>query len=320
MVNFWTYTCINWLRQLPYVRAWSERYRDRGLVVIGVHTPEFGFEHTVENVQQAAKDMRVEYPIAIDSNYAVWNAFANHYWPALYFVDASGRLRHHRFGEGDYEASERVIQQLLTEAGDKHVGSDLVSVDPGGAELGADWQDLESTESYLGYSRTEHFASAGEVAPGESSVYRVPAQLTRNQWALDGAWTFEREAVVSNAAAGRIVYQFHARDLHLVMGPVSRGASVGFRVRIDGRAPGSSHGLDVDEQGLGRLADQRMHQLIRQPMPGDGPSLRDPVSKFRRRGVRLHVRVGIVPMAAAISARSAARVLSLWPTTVSTMP
>jgi thiol-disulfide isomerase/thioredoxin len=267
LVNFWTYTCINWLRQLPYVRGWAQKYKDQGLVVIGAHTPEFSFEHNIDNVKQATRDMRVDYPVAIDNDYAVWDAFANRYWPALYFVDATGRIRHHHFGEGAYEESERVIQQLLNEAGAGDIGPELVTGDARGAEVAADWDDLESPESYLGLARSENFASSGGALHNKSRVYTAPAHLRLNQWALAGDWTIENEAVVLNEPDGRIVYQFHARDLHLVMGPRTRGMSIPFRVRIDGVPLGDAHGFDVDEQGNGTLAGQRLYQLVRQPMP-----------------------------------------------------
>jgi thiol-disulfide isomerase/thioredoxin len=273
LVDFWTYTCINWLRTLPYVRAWFDKYRDHGLVVIGVHTPEFPFEHDIENVRRAAKDMRIEYPIAIDSGYAVWDAFNNHYWPALYLVDAQGRIRHHQFGEGDYEEAGLIMQQLLTEAGIEGVGRDTVTVNASaetnarGPEVAADWAHLESAETYVGSERAENFASPGGAVTGAPHVYTAPAHLRRNQWALVGKWTVEREAAALNVADGRIAYRFHARDLHLVMGPAARGASVRFRVSIDGRPPGAAHGSDVDPQGNGKVSDQRLYQLIRQPTP-----------------------------------------------------
>jgi thiol-disulfide isomerase/thioredoxin len=267
LVNFWTYTCINWLRQLPYVRGWAEKYKDRGLVVIGVHTPEFSFEHNVDNVRQAAKNMRVDYPIAIDNDYTIWDVFTNRYWPALYFVDARGRIRHHYFGEGAYEESERAIQRLLSEAGAVDVGPELVTVDARDAEAAADWDDLHSTEIYLGFARTENFASSGGAARDNSRVYAAPAQLRLNHWALDGDWTFENESVVLNQVNGRIVYQVHARDLHLVMGPATLGSSIRFHVLVDGLPPGAAHGFDVDDQGNGTVAEQRLYQLIRQPMP-----------------------------------------------------
>jgi thiol-disulfide isomerase/thioredoxin len=264
LVDFWTYTCINWLRTFGYVRAWAERYRDHGLVVIGVHTPEFPFEQDVDNVRQAAKDMAVEYPIALDSDYDVWRAFDNKYWPAVYIADAQGQIRHHQFGEGGYDECEEVIQQLLHAAGQEDVGDDLVSVAGDGFEAQADWANLESPETYLGYQQAENFASDG-AAPDEPRTYEVPDKLRLNQWALAGDWTIESRASVLNAADGRIAFRFHARDVHLVMGPPAPGTSVPFLVTVDGESPGEAHGLDVDEQGHGTLAEQRLHQLIRQP-------------------------------------------------------
>ena len=267
VVDIWTYTCVNWLRTLPYVRAWAEKYKDQGLVVIGVHTPEFAFEKNVDNIRRAAKGMRVDYPIAIDSDYAIWRAFKNNYWPALYVVDAQGRIRHHHFGEGEYEQAEMVIQQLLSEAGAKGVARDLVSVDPRGAEVAADWSSLKSPENYVGYERTENFASPGGAVLATPRVYAVPAQLKLNHWALSGDWTIEKPAIVLNKPNGRIAYRFHARDLNLVMGPAVAGTSVRFRVLIDGQPAGAAHGSDVDEQGNGRVTQQRLYQLIRQPKP-----------------------------------------------------
>jgi thiol-disulfide isomerase/thioredoxin len=267
LVDFWTYTCINWLRSLPYVRAWAEKYKDQGLVVIGVHTPEFGFEKDIDNVRRAAKDMGVAYPIALDNDYAVWRAFRNNAWPALYFVDAQGRIRHHHLGEGEYERSEKIIQQLLAEAGAADVGQKLVSVDARGAEAAADWGSLKSPENYVGYERTENFASTGGAVSGKPRVYAAPARLRLNHWALSGDWTMQKQATVLNKANGRIAYRFHARDLHLVMGPAARGASVRFRVLIDGQPPGAAHGIDVDDQGNGTVTEQRLYQLIRQPKP-----------------------------------------------------
>jgi thiol-disulfide isomerase/thioredoxin len=266
LVDFWTYTCINWRRSLPYVRAWAEKYKDQGLVVIGVHSPEFEFEKNVDNVRQAAKDMKVDYPIAIDSDYAIWRAFRNEYWPALYFVDAQGRIRQHQFGEGEYEQSEMVIQQLLAESGNHSIGHELVSVDARGPEAAADWDSLKSSENYVGYERTENFASPGGAVLDKKHLYDVPAQLRLNHWALSGDWTIENHAIVLNKANGRIAYRFHARDLHLVMGPAP-GTSVRFRVLIDGQPPGAAHGFDVDDQGNGAVTEPRMYQLVRQPMP-----------------------------------------------------
>ena len=267
LVNFWTYTCINWLRSLPYVRAWAQKYQGDGLVVLGVHTPEFDVEHDLDNVRRAAEDLRVDYPVAIDNDYAIWNAFDNHYWPALYFVDAQGRIRHHRFGEGDYEQSEAIIQRLLTEAGIGRIGHELVLVDAGGVEAAADWDSLWSPENYLGYGRTENFASSNGAVLDTPHGYAAPARLGLNHWALSGDWTVQAQATVLNQAGGRILYRFHARDLHLVMAPAAPGTAVRFRVLIDGQPPGAAHGADVDDQGNGTVTQPRLYQLIRQPGP-----------------------------------------------------
>ena len=264
LASFWTYTCINWLRQLPYLRAWAGKYSGDGLVVIGVHTPEFPFEHDVDNVRRAVKSMRVDYPVAIDNDYAIWRAFDNHYWPALYFADAQGRIRHHRFGEGEYQQSEMIIQQLLAEAGSGGISRDLVSVDARGVEEAADWASLRSPENYTGYERTENFASPGGVLPGRPQVYSAPAQLRLNHWALSGGWTMEDQAATANGADGQIAYRFHARDLNLVMGSATPGTSVRFRVLMDGQPPGADHGTDLDRQGQGTATEQRLYQLIRQ--------------------------------------------------------
>ena len=267
LVEFWTYTCINWLRTLPYVRAWAAKYKDQGLVVIGVHSPEFEFEKSIANVRRAARDLGVNYPIAIDSEHAVWRAFRNQYWPALYFVDAQGRIRHHQFGEGEYDRAEMVIQQLLAEAGARGVGRDLVTVDARGLEAAADWSALKSPENYLGYDRTENFASPGGAVLGQRRSYAVPSRLNLNEWALSGEWTVERQASLLGKANGRITSRFHARDLHLVMGPAAGAKPVRFRVLIDGQPPGAAHGVDVDAQGNGTATEQRLYQLIRQPKP-----------------------------------------------------
>ena len=266
LVDFWTYTCINWLRQLPYVRAWAGKYRGNGLVVIGVHTPEFGFEHNPENVSRAVRDMRIEYPVALDNDYAVWRAFDNYYWPALYFADAQGQIRHHHFGEGEYQQSEMVLQQLLAEAGFDG-GHDMVSPDARGIEAAADWDSLRSPENYTGSARTENFASPGGLVPGRPHVYEIPAGLRLNQWALSGDWTVEDEPATLNTAGGQIACRFHARDLHLVMGPAAPGASARYQVLLDGQPPGEAHGTDVDAQGHGTATGQRLHQLIRQSGP-----------------------------------------------------
>jgi thiol-disulfide isomerase/thioredoxin len=265
LVDFWTYTCINWLRTLGYVRAWHEEYADHGLVVVGVHTPEFPFEKDADNVRWAAKDQRVEYPIALDPDYAIWRAFDNNYWPAVYIADAEGRIRHHQFGEGGYKECEMVIQRLLRDAGRDGIADDFVSVADEGFEAQADWSNLESPETYLGYQQAQNFASPGGAEVDEPRAYDLPDELRLNQWALSGDWTVESGASVLNAADGRIAFRFHARDVHLVMGPATRGTEVPFRVLVDGDAPGQAHGLDVDEDGDGTLSEQRLHQLIRQP-------------------------------------------------------
>jgi len=270
LVSFWTYTCINWLRQLPYLRAWAGKYAGHGLVVIGVHTPEFSFEHFGDNVRRAAADMRIDYPVATDNNYAVWSAFGNHYWPALYFADAQGRIRHHYYGEGEYQQSEMVIQQLLTEAGLAGTGRELVQVEARGVEAPADWASLRSPENYTGYARTENFVSPGGPLPGTPHRYTVPAELGLNHWALSGDWTMGEEAATLNAAGGQIACRFHARDLNLVMGPAGPGAATQFRVLIDGVPPGAAHGTDADGEGNGTATEQRLCQLIRQPGPVAG--------------------------------------------------
>jgi thiol-disulfide isomerase/thioredoxin len=267
LVDFWTYTCINWLRTLPYVRSWAEKYSSHGLVVIGVHTPEFPFEKDADNVRWAIKDMMVDYPVAADNDYAVWGAFDNHYWPALYFADAAGRIRHHYFGEGEYRQSEMVIQQLLAEAGSGGFDREMVSVEPRGLEVAADWAALRSPETYTGYEQAENFASPGGLAPGQRHAYAAPERLRINNWALSGDWTVDGQAATANAADGRIEFRFHARDLNLVVGPAARGTSVPFRVLIDGQPPGPAHGVDADYQGHGTVAQQRVYQLIRQPGP-----------------------------------------------------
>jgi thiol-disulfide isomerase/thioredoxin len=267
LVDFWTYTCINWLRTLGHVRAWWEKYADHGLVVVGVHTPEFPFERDVDNVRLAAQEMRVEYPVALDSDYAVWEAFSNQYWPAVYIADADGRIRHHHFGEGGYEECERVIQRLLSDDGSDGIPDDLVVVADDGLEAQADWSNLESPETYLGYDQAQNFASPGGAKLAQSRTYVAPEMLKLNQWALSGEWTVERGASFLGGADGRIAFRFHARDVHLVMGPPARGATVPFVVSVDGEPPGEAHGLDVDERGHGTLSEQRLHQLIRQRGP-----------------------------------------------------
>jgi len=265
LVEFWTYTCINWRRTLPYVRAWADRYKDQGLVVIGVHTPEFEFEKNLDNVRHAVKEIGITFPVAIDSNYAIWGAFRNQYWPALYFVDAQGRIRHHHFGEGDYQESEVVIQRLLAEAGHTGISAGLIAVKPTGVEAAADWATLKSPETYLGYERSESFEGAAVL--DKRQVYRAPANMALNEWALAGDWTVRTDSAVPNAPNGRLVYRFHARDVNLIMSPPADGRSVRFHVLIDGRPPGAAHGADVDEHGDGIVTEPRMYQLIRQREP-----------------------------------------------------
>ena len=243
LVNFWTWTCINWLRQEPYVRAWSQAYRDDGLLVVGVHTPEFSFEHDIDGVRQAVEVRDIDYPVAQDNDYAVWSAFANRYWPALYFVDKEGVIRDEHFGEGRYEESERVIQRLLG------VERELVSVEGLGVEAAADWDHLGTSETYLGHARGEPPAS--------------PDRLPLNHWAFTGEWTVGPESVALDQAGGSIFYRFHARDAHIVLSPGS-GEPIPFRVLLDGEAPGPSHGVDIDEDGNGVLLEARMYQLVRQ--------------------------------------------------------
>jgi thiol-disulfide isomerase/thioredoxin len=257
LVNFWTLTCINWLRQEPYVRAWSQAYRDDGLIVIGVHTPEFSFEQEIDRVRQATEDRAIDYPVALDSDYAIWSAFDNHYWPALYFVDTGGGIRDQHFGEGRYEQSERVIQELLG------IERELTAVEGVGVEAEADWDQLRTPETYLGYGRGNGLASPNGQSLDERRAYEFPESLGFNSWALAGEWTIGREQVVLDGAGGSIAYRFHARDAHLVLSPGAR-EPIPFRVLLDGEAPGLSHGVDVDEDGNGLLREGRLYQLVRQ--------------------------------------------------------
>jgi thiol-disulfide isomerase/thioredoxin len=267
LVDFWTYSCINCLRTLPYVRAWAEKYKDRGLVVIGVHAPEFAFEKRIDNVTRAVADLHIAYPVAIDNDYAIWRAFGNRYWPAHYFVDAQGRIRHHHFGEGDYEGSERVIQQLLAEAGQtRAAASGLVAVKATGVEQAWDGANARSPETYLGTRRAERFVSPGGAVPDKASVYTAGAPRL-NEWGLAGRWTLRPQHAELDEADGAIVYRFHARDLHLVLGPAGDGRPVRFQVRIDGAAPGADHGEDVDADGFGTVRGERLYQLVRQRGP-----------------------------------------------------
>ncbi|MBV8172041.1 MAG: redoxin domain-containing protein [Candidatus Eremiobacteraeota bacterium] len=267
LIDIWTYTCVNWRRTLPYVRAWAHKYGRNGLVVIGVHTPEFEFEKDMDNIRRASKEMGVDYPIAVDSDYAIWRALNNEYWPALYFVDAQGHIRAHQFGEGKYDEAERTIQQLLAEAGSTEFDRGFVSVDPRGLELSANWNDVESPETYVGFDRTENFASPGGFVAGRDHVYSVPARLALNEWALSGDWTSRKDAAALDKSGGRVAFRFHARDVNLIMGPATRGSSVRFRVLLDGAPPGNAHGGDVDANGYGRVSQQDTYQLIRQGRP-----------------------------------------------------
>jgi len=264
LVDFWTYSCINCLRTLPYLKAWAAKYHDQGLVVIGVHAPEFAFERDVGNVTAAIKKLGVTYPVAIDNDYTLWRAFDNEYWPAHYFVDAQGHIRYHHFGEGDYDQSEHVIQQLLREAGHTQVSSDLVQADAQGVQQAADNQDMRSPETYVGYRRAEHFASTPAVAGDKETQYQLPAQPQLNQWGVEGHWTIGAEQATLAQANGRIAYRFQARDLHLVLGPGSNGRPVRFKVTVDGKAPGDAHGTDVAPDGSGQVTEQRLYQLVRQ--------------------------------------------------------
>jgi cytochrome c biogenesis protein CcdA/thiol-disulfide isomerase/thioredoxin len=266
LVDFWTYSCINCLRALPYVKGWSEKYKDHGLVVIGVHAPEFAFEKDVNNVRRAVSELGITYPVALDDNYAIWQGFNNQYWPAHYFIDSTGQIRSHHFGEGNYEESERTIRQLLTQAGYTNLPqAGIGSTTASGVQAAADEAHDQSPETYVGYRRAQSFSSPGGLVQDHPHAYAVPPALKLNQWALGGTWTIDPEKAVLNTAPGRIVYGFFARDLHLVLGPGSNGKPVRFRVQLDGTAPGPNHGADTDASGAGVIKDQRLYQLIRQP-------------------------------------------------------
>ena len=264
LVDFWTYSCINCLRTLPYLRAWADKYKDAGLVVLGVHAPEFAFEKRLSNVRKATRDLGIGFPVAVDNDFAIWRRFGNRAWPAFYFIDAQGRIRHHQFGENQYEEAEQVIQQLLAEAGQTRIPSGLVAPQGEGVQAAAPATGALSEETYLGYERAHNFASPGGVARDRANDYRGPAALRANQWALAGDWTVQRERAVLNRVDGRIAYRFHARDLHLVLGPSADGKPVRFRVLLDGKAPLADHGFDVDAQGNGVIDGQRLYQLVRQ--------------------------------------------------------
>ncbi|MDE3071288.1 MAG: cytochrome c biogenesis protein DipZ [Pseudomonadota bacterium] len=284
LVDFWTYSCINCIRTLPYVRGWADKYRDHGLVVIGVHAPEFAFEKDPANVARAIRELGVDYPVALDNDYAIWQGFNNEYWPAHYFIDAQGRIRHHHFGEGGYHQSEDVIRQLLAAAGQKNLPTGYVDDNRHGVEAAASDDPTRSPETYVGYARAENFAG-GRVAHDEALDYRAPASLATNQWAFDGRWSVRDEYAQLDRADGRIVYRFRGRDLHLVLGPGSAGKPIRFRVRIDGKPPGADHGVDTDADGNGTVTAQRLYQLVRQ---ADGSGERLFEIEFLDPGVRAY--------------------------------
>ena len=267
LVDFWTYTCVNWLRTLPYVRAWAAKYADAGLTVVGVHTPEFGFERNIDNVIAQSRSLAVEYPVAVDNDYAVWRAFSNHFWPALYLADADGRLRYHHFGEGEYAMAEMAIQQLLLEAGAESIDQDLVMVEPRGLEVAADWQTLGSPETYLGYAQSTGFASEARARFDRAHDYTAAPQLPLNYWDLSGRWTVAQHAALLDEPGGRVAFEFQARDVNFVMGPAPGGGPVPFRVFLDGVAAGGAAGTDVAADGHGTVTDQRCYQLIRHRGP-----------------------------------------------------
>jgi cytochrome c biogenesis protein CcdA/thiol-disulfide isomerase/thioredoxin len=264
LVDFWTYSCINCLRSLPYVKAWSEKYKDYGLVVLGVHAPEFAFEKDLKNVQRAVNEMNIGYPVALDNNFSIWQSFNNQYWPAHYFIDAQGRIRGHHFGEGNYDESEMLIRQLLADAGAKNLPAPGASIHAGGVQAAADNEHMQSPETYLGYERADNFAAAPELQPDRVAEYRLPKPLALNQWGLDGKWQVDKEKAVLAGATGKIYFRFYARDLHLVIGPGADGKPVRFRVTLDGQPPMQSHGADIGDKGDGTVREQRLYQLIRQ--------------------------------------------------------
>jgi thiol-disulfide isomerase/thioredoxin len=264
LVDFWDYSCINCIRAIPYVRAWADKYKDSGLVVIGVHTPEFDIEKQLPNVQKAVNKFGITYPVALDNNQAIWNAFQNEYWPAHYFIDAKGKVRFEHFGEGDYDQSEHWIQQLLQERNAKPMPGTTVAIDAQGVEAAADTNDVRSPETYIGYARAAHFASPGGISQDSEKNYTAPAQPGLNEWGLSGEWVDHGQVAILKSAGGKIVFHFHARDLHLVLGPTADGKPVHFRVTVDGQAPGDNHGVDTDAQGSGVVTDHRLYQLVRQ--------------------------------------------------------
>jgi thiol-disulfide isomerase/thioredoxin len=267
LIDFWTYSCINCLRTLPYLREWNARYKDHGLTIIGVHSPEFAFEKDENNVRRAVHDLGITYPVAIDSDYAIWRAFSNEYWPAHYLIDATGRLRGQHFGEGAYDETEQQIRALLTEAGARNLPAAGGTMHSQGVEVASDSNNVASPETYIGYDRAEGFASPVEVSRDQTATYTLPASLELNHWALAGFWTVGAQAATLTQGGGKIVYRFHARDLHLVLGPGADGKPVRFRVLLDDKEPAADHGSDTDEQGAGTVRDQRLYQLIRQSGP-----------------------------------------------------
>ena len=264
LVDFWDYSCINCIRAIPYVRAWAEKYKDSGLVVIGVHTPEFDIEKEMPNVQKAVNKFGITYPVALDNNYAVWNAFHNQYWPAHYFIDSRGKVRYEHFGEGEYAQSEQWIQSLLKEANAKPMPASVVNVQGQGVQAAADMSDVRSPETYIGYARAQHFTSPGGIKRDSEQLYTEPTHLQLNDWGLTGKWLDHRQVAVLRSAQGKIIFRFHARDLHLVLGPTVEGKPVHFRVTVDGKAPGSNHGVDTDAEGNGVVTEHRLYQLVRQ--------------------------------------------------------
>lgn len=266
LVNFWTYSCINSLRELPYIRSWAAKYKDAGLVVIGVHAPEFGFEKERANVENAVRELNITFPVPIDSNHRIWQAFSNEYWPADYFIDGKGRIRYHHFGEGEYEKSEHVIQELLREIGATGLDASTVRPSADGAEAPPS-DDRQSFETYVGYARAKDFASPERVAQDAPRIYSFPARLSLNQWGLGGSWNVGAESAVLQEGPGKITFRFHSRDLHMVLAPPKDGKPVRFRVKLDGAAPGEDHGVDSDADGAGEIREPRMYQLIRQKGP-----------------------------------------------------
>jgi thiol-disulfide isomerase/thioredoxin len=266
LVNFWTYSCINSLRELPYVKSWAAKYKDAGLIVIGVHAPEFGFEKERANVENAVHDLKIAFPVPIDSDHKIWQAFNNEYWPADYFIDAKGRIRYHHFGEGDYDKSEQVIQELLRENGATGIAADTVHPSDGGAEA-APSEDVQSSETYADYARAENFASSEELAQDSAASYRLPVQPALNEWGLAGVWNVGAQSAVLQQASGKIAFRFNSRDLHMVLAPSKDGKPVRFKVRLDGAAPGDDHGVDSNADGTGEIRQPRMYQLIRQKGP-----------------------------------------------------